>query len=260
MVALILLGILALLSLVAACLFFGVLGTTRAFRTRENRGRNAMLGVLGLSIAGFITYPFVLGPAVAAVACSSGVGPKLHKQVDLSGNGYEINWPPATVRIESGSIHLIETAEGKLFRHGIDDVISKRVAFIETASFEPGGLHRISLGPESSTHCVEMADEFSQPLALQPGWCLQVEPVGERESKYVLETSPSFGERDAFQKSVKFVERASGEVLGSYTVRRIPFAKFEVEGEGARYCPADALVRDRLYVLPELVRDPDARR
>jgi hypothetical protein len=260
MIVVILLGILMLLSLVAACLVFGVLGTTRAFRSSEKRWRNAMLGVLGLAIAGFLTYPFVLGPAVAAVACSSGVGPDLHKQVDLSGNGYEINWPPETVRIESGSIRFIETPEGKLFRHGVDDVISKHVAFIETASFEHGGFHRISLGPESSPHCVEMPPEFAQSFALPPGTCLQVEPVGERDSKYVLEASPSFGKHDAFERSVKFVERASGEVLGSYTVRRIPSASFELEGEGARYCPTDALISDRLYALPELVRDHFANR
>lgn len=243
-------------ALLVAGLVTGFLCLRRAIRSPENRFRNSVWGAFGLALAGFITYPMVLGPVVAAVVCRSDVGLKVHERVDLSGAGYEVNWPAGTVRIDSGTIHLIETPEGILFRRSVDDVISRRVVFIETASLDPGGLHRLSLGPESSPHCVEMQTEYAKPLELPPGSCLQVERVDERRSRYVLETSPSFAKRAAFQRSVKFVERASGKVLGSYTSRRIPYAKFEIEGEGARYCPADANITNWFYTLPAQVRLP----
>ena len=257
MIVIILLIILVWLSLVAAGLVIGGMCLRRALGSPENRFRNIVWSVFGLALVAFLTFPLVLGPAVAFVACNSSVGLKLYEKVDLSGTGYELNWPTGMVRVESGEIHFIETPEGTLFRHGIDDVVSRRVAFIETASFEAGGLHRISLGPDSSPHCVKVQAELVQPLPLPAGSCLQIESVGERESRYVLETSPSFGQRDAFQRSVKFVARASGKVLASYTARRIPNAKFELEGEGARYCPADAPITEQFYTLPARMVNAD---
>jgi len=239
---------------------FGVARLIRAFRSPGHRVGNALLSLFGFGIAGLLTYPIILGPAVAAVACGSAVGLHDSEKVDLSATGYEVNWPTGIVQLQSGALVFSDKPEAALFRRSLDDVIARRAAFIETASLESGGLHRISLGPATSRQCVEYESESGDTLPFPPGTCLQIESVSERQSHYLLETSASYGRKNSFERSIEFIERASGRVVASYVARRIANAKFEIDGDGARRCPVDADHPDSpLFALAAHVADPDKR-
>src|SRR5262245_4174906 len=80
----------------------GIKNLVRAIQSRENRGDHVLKCFFGFFVAGFLTYPVVLGPAIAAVACSSGVGLDVRDKVDLSTTGYEFNWPNKRIQLAAG--------------------------------------------------------------------------------------------------------------------------------------------------------------